>query len=463
MSMGGGRIGGGLRAARTTAVTSAAGLGRPRRWAAGLAWGLWALAMLGLALNWWQDRLLRQAGRPDLAVWVPGSIVGPLLAVLGAATVGAVLASRRPRHPVGWLLLGFALSQTASGVISSSVAYGLVARPGALPAAHGLARYYPATGAAALALLSFVLLLTPTGSLPSARWRWWAVITAATPVALALVVPVVPGRLDPQLLLTSSPFSDRALGGVLLVATRVALVVTALAVVVAAGSLVVRFRRAQGVERQQLRWVALAATLMVLAGPVVLAPVVLESPILVDWVSAVWVAVLPVAVGAAVLRYRLYDLDRIISRTLAYGLLTLLLGGGYAGAVLGLGQLLGRESPLVVAAATLAVAAVFQPARRRVQAVVDQRFNRRRHDTTRIIEAFGVRLRNEVDLDALHTELLAVVDQTMQPTQASLWLRPSGSASQDQRIPGASRAAWQLATPRTVRPALSIGSSLGFS
>jgi len=406
------------------AVTSTAGRGRPRRWAAGLAWGLWGLAMLSLAMVPWMDRLTIRAGRPDLAQFSGGSLVGPVLAMLSTATVGAVLASRRPRHPVGWLLLGFALSLTASGVIAAYVAYGLVARPGALPAAHVLARYYPATGAAALALLSLVLLLTPTGSLPSPRWRWWAVITAATPVALVLVVPVVPGRLDPQLLLASSPFSDRALGGVLLVATRVALVVTALAVVVAAGSLVVRFRRAQGVERQQLRWVALAAALMVLAVPVVLAPVPLEGPILVNWAPAVWVAVLPVAVGAAILRYRLYDLDRIISRTLTYGLLTLLLGGGYALVVLGLGQLLGRESPLVVAAATLAVAAVFQPARRRVQAVVDRRFNRRRHDATRIIEGFGARLRDQVDLDTLTADLLAVVDQTIQPTQASLWLRP---------------------------------------
>jgi hypothetical protein len=412
-------------------MTSPAGLGRPRRWLAGLAWVLWALAMLGLAVVPWMDRLMIRAGRPDLAVLVPGSVVGPVLAVLSAATVGAVLASRRPRHPVGWLLLGFALSLTAAGVISSSVTYGLLARPGALPAAATVARYYPATGSAALALLSLVLLLTPTGSLPSARWRWWAWVTAATPVALVLVVAVAPGRLDPQLLLASSPFSDRALGGVLLLATRVALVVTALAVAVAAGSLVVRFRRAQGVERQQLRWVALGAALMVLAVPVVLAPVALESPILVDWAPAVWVVVLPVAVGAAILRYRLYDLDRIISRTLAYGLLTLLLGGGYAVVVLGLGQFLERESPLVVAAATLAVAAVFQPARRRVQAVVDRRFNRRRHDATRIVEGFGARLRDQVDLDTLTADLLAVVDQTMQPTQASLWLRPqapSGTA-----------------------------------
>jgi len=130
-----------------------------------------------------------------------------------------------------------------------------------------------------------------------------------------------------------------------------------------------------------------------------------------------------------VLRYRLYDLDRILSGTLAYGLLTVLLGGGYAGVVLGLGQLLGQDSSLVVAAATLAVAAAFQPARRRVQAAVDRRFNRRRYDAARTIEAFSARLREELDLDTLSAELLAVVDQTMQPASASLWLRlPTGHA-----------------------------------
>jgi hypothetical protein len=414
-------------------LTPASRFTRPRRWPAVLAWGLWALVMLGLAVVPWIDRLMIQAGRPDLAALVPGSVVGPVLAVLSAATVGAVLASRRPRHPVGWLLLGFALALTASGVISSYVTYGLLARPGALPAAATVARYYPATGSAALALLSLVLLLTPTGSLPSARWRWWAVITAATPVALVLVVPVVPGRLDPRLLLASSPFSDRALGGVLLVATRVALVVTALAVAVAAESLVVRFRRAQGVERQQLRWVALAAALMVLAVPVLLAPVAPESPILVDWAPAVWVVVLPVAVGAAVLRYRLYDLDRIISRTLSYGLLTVLLGLGYAGAVLLLGELFGgveeRTPSWAVAGVTLAVAALFQPARRRIQQAVDRRFNRRKHNAVNTIQAFSTRLREQIDLDALATELLAVVDETMEPTRVSLWLRPSAPSA----------------------------------
>jgi len=138
---------------------------------------------------------------------------------------------------------------------------------------------------------------------------------------------------------------------------------------------------------------------------------------------------LPVALGAAVLRYRLYDLDRIISRTVAYGLLTVLLGGGYAAVVLGLGRLLGQGSSLVVAAATLAVAGLFQPARRRIQQAVERRFNRRRHDAAQTIQAFTDRLRDQVDLDTLSAELLAVVDQTMQPNQASLWLRPSHAPS----------------------------------
>ena len=202
--------------------------------------------------------------------------------------------------------------------------------------------------------------------------------------------------------------------------------------VVAAGSLVGRFRRARGVERLQLQWVALAALMVVLAGAVVLAGLavgVASANVLLSVAVGLCLATLPVATGAAVLRYRLYDLDRIISRTLAYGLLTLLLAGGYAAVALGLGQLLGQDSSLVVAAATLVVAAAFQPARRRVQSAVDRRFNRRRHDAGRVIEAFGARLRDQVDLDTLTAEVIAVADQTMQPTMASLWLRPGQAGS----------------------------------
>jgi hypothetical protein len=220
----------------------------------------------------------------------------------------------------------------------------------------------------------------------------------------------------------------------LLVVYQLTFAVTNLAVVVGAASLVVRFRRARGTERQQLQWVALAAALTVLGSLAVLTALAVgASPGLLGWVAGIYVAILPLALGAAILRYRLYDLDQIISRALAYGLLTVLLGGGYAVVVLGLGQLLGRGSSLAVAGATLAVAAVFQPARRRVQAVVDRRFNRRRHDAAATIEAFSGRLRDQVDLDTLTAEVLAVVDQTMQPTQASLWLRPSVPAAGGRR------------------------------
>ena len=196
----------------------------------------------------------------------------------------------------------------------------------------------------------------------------------------------------------------------------------------------VRFRRAQGVERQQLRWVVFAAGLSAAAALVVVVGMVTGIPALYIWSAAVYVAILPVAIGAAILRYRLYDLDRIISRALAYGLLTVLLGGGYASVVLGLGQLLGQDSSLAVAAATLVVAAVFQPARRRIQQTVDRRFNRRRYDTARTIQAFSARLREQVDLDTLNVDLLAVVDHTMQPTQASLWLRPPTDGSKPHPI-----------------------------
>jgi peptidoglycan/LPS O-acetylase OafA/YrhL len=193
--------------------------------------------------------------------------------------------------------------------------------------------------------------------------------------------------------------------------------------VVAAGSLVLRFRRARGVERQRLRWLALAAGLAPVAVAATAAGILNEHLDLAGWTAGLYLALLPLAIGAAIVRYRLYDLDRIISRTLAYGLLTLLLGGAYAGVVLGLGQVLGRGSTLVVAGATLAVAAAFQPARRRVQRAVDRRFNRRGYDAARTIAAFSARLRQQVDLDTLAADLLTVVDQAMEPTQAALWLK----------------------------------------
>jgi hypothetical protein len=414
------------------AVTPTARVTRMRWYSGVLAWALWALAMLGVATVPWFDHLLRQARRPELTQ-LDATAVPMVLAALVAATVGAVLASRRPHHPVGWLLLALGLAVTASGVADGYARYGLLGRPSALPAARWVAVYSPATIYLAFVSIGFVLLLTPSGSLPSPRWRWWARLAAAAPVGFLLALAVGPGLVIPPYDEVIDPVSVPALASAVAAVIAVSFTIAIGGLTVGAWSLVVRFRSARGSERQQLRWVAFAAALTVPPAAVVLFSVVVDTTATVVVLVALGVcmALLPLVIGAAILRYRLYDLDRIISRTLAYGLLTLLLGGGYALVVLGLGQLLGRDSSLVVAGATLAVAVAFQPARRRVQAVMDRRFNRRRYDAARTVDAFAARLRDQVDLDALHGELLAVVDQTMQPTQVSLWLRPqppSGAA-----------------------------------
>jgi hypothetical protein len=194
-----------------------------------------------------------------------------------------------------------------------------------------------------------------------------------------------------------------------------------------------RFRRSQGVERQQLKWFSYAAVLAVLLELALEIIPALRFLAVLGVLFGLVIALIPTAAGIAILRYRLYDIDRLINRTLVYGLLTVLLGGIYVGLVLVLGRLFGglsAEPPSwAVAGATLAVAAVFQPARRRIQQAVDRRFNRAKYNAATTIEAYSVRLREEVDLDTLSTELLAVVDQTMEPTRISLWLRPSAPGS----------------------------------
>jgi hypothetical protein len=275
--------------------------------------------------------------------------------------------------------------------------------------------------------MNLVMLLTPTGSLPSPRWRPLAAILLAATVVTGLAdtfgsYPL----LDPLAPPVHSPLAVPALAAPLQLTGRLSSLVIGLVSLVSAGSLVVRFRRARGLERQQLRWLALAVTTVVPVGVLV---AILADSALSAWGTGIAVLGVQLAIYAAIVRYRLYDLDRIISRTLAWGLLTVLLGGGYAAVILGLGQLLGRDSSLAVAAATLAVAALFQPVRRRIQQAVDRRFNRRRHDAAHRITAFSNHLREQVDLDALTAELLAVAEETMQPTQASLWLRPTHAPS----------------------------------
>jgi hypothetical protein len=310
-----------------------------------LAWALLVVELLLVATFPWLDRLIRDAGRPDLALLAPFS-VPPTLAALLAATVGAVLASRRPRHPVGWLLLTLALVMATSGMAAGYVPYALVVRPGALPAAGLVARLYTPLVDLAIAVLGFVLLLTPTGSPPSPRWRRFAWSTGGAMAVLLAASTVAPGSLDPGVLVVEGPIGARPFGGALRIANQLALLGAILAILGGAGSLVTRFRHARGVERQQLRWLALAAALTGAGAAVVAVGMALGATAVPLFAAGICLALLPLATGAAILRYRLYDLDRIISRTLAYGLLTVLLGLGYAGVVLGLGRLLPQGSSL---------------------------------------------------------------------------------------------------------------------
>jgi hypothetical protein len=384
------------------------------------AWAVWGVVVVGFVAVLWMDGKLRGIGRPDL-VSISGDAVPYLLAMASAATVGAILAGRRPRHPVGWLLLGIAVAVILLGFCDAYAAYGLLARPGSLPGARWAAIYVDVSWGVLSALLGFVLLLTPTGSPPSPRWRWWAWLVV---VASVLSVTLHANPLDPPYEAVAVPLLFQS--GPLAAVARLGDIVVLVGLLVAAGSLVLRFRRARGIERLQLRWVTAAAALAALAAAVILvtwATIGAAAQPVWELATVTFLAALPLATGASILRYRLYDLDRIISRTLAWTVLTILLGLGYAAAVLLLGRLLPDSSSLAVAGATLAVAAIFQPARRRVQETVDRRFNRRRYDAARTIAAFSARLREEVDLDTLSVELLAVTDQTMQPTTVSLWLR----------------------------------------
>ena len=402
--------------------------------AARLAWALWGLAMFALVCAAWLDHLAREAGRPDLGV-LDAAALTVAASHLALATVGAVIASRRPRHPVGWLLLlTFGVLGQASFALVGYADYGLLARPGALPAAWLAARCFPAAAVAAFACLGFILLLTPTGSLPSAsaRWRWWAILTAATPIALLLIVALAPG--DQPYRSPVSPFDLDGYRGALLAAYQVAYAIILGAVAVAAASLVVRFRRACGTERQQLRWVALAAALVALLFVVVLAAVAIGAPALPDpgHAGTAALVILTLGISAATLRYRLYEIDLIINRALVYGTLTVALGLVYVAGVVG-GQSLVRavareeSNSLVVAASTLAVAALFRPARGRIQSFIDRRFYRSRYDAIRALEEFSRRLRHEVTLDSVRSDLMIAVQETLQPSHASLWLKQTSS------------------------------------
>jgi hypothetical protein len=365
-------------------------------------------------------------------------LAAPLL-VPGFATVGAIVVARHRGHVVGWLFLGLAAVTALGGFCE---AYAIRAYlTGTLPAGAYLVWARNWLAGLFLLPLGLLLLVFPTGRLPSGRWRlvaWVLVVSTTYLVVKFMLSPVLGLQIGrTESIEIANPVLSVAVVSTVILPYSVAVFSAWAALAMAALAPLVRFRQAGQVERQQLKWLAFVLAVGVVGGLVaaaltyVLPGVANGLAVLVGIELALGI---PFAVGAAILRYRLYDIDRLINRTLVYGLLTILLGGVYAGLVLTLGQLaggIGADPPSwAVAGATLAVAALFQPVRRRVQQAVDRRFNRRRYNAAKAVEAFSTRLRDEIDLDTLTAELLAVVDQTMQPTQASLWLRPHKAPTQ---------------------------------
>jgi hypothetical protein len=393
-----------------------------------LAWSLLAVCVLLAAVSFF---FLALNGSTTHSNTIGEPVVDALfgLVYLTFPAVGAAIAVRRPGNAIGWLFLAGGLGAQLEDAALGYATYTLIKDPGALPAgaAAGLTAdiVWVPTMAAGISLL---LLLFPTGRPPSRRWNILIWI-----VALAVAVYVVGTLVNPGPLYffesVRNPLGVEA--GEEIIGPVVDLVggpflLTTLAAIVA---LVLRFRRSAGVEREQLKWLVYAAALIALLTPFLVLlgerEVELGGILVSDFLYGLVIGVIPLAVGAAILRHRLYDIDVVIRRTVIYGALTVTLAAAYLGGVLLLQLLLSPESDFAIAGSTLAVAALVRPARRRIQDVVDRRFYRRKYDAARTLEGFGAHLRDQVDLDALAGELRAVVAETMQPASVSLWLRAS--------------------------------------
>jgi hypothetical protein len=357
------------------------------------------------------DRRLVPAG---LTAWDFSDVFGDVV-MLAVPVVGFILATRRPANRIGWLFLAAGLALGLGRFSSSYGGHALVAAPGSWPAGRLAGWLANWTWVIPFAMLAFVFLLFPTGRLRSRRWRLaaWFVggVFALTTVAVLMAAASI----------WSDPFISFSQMGPPFYLTAVLILVPA-ALVVSVAAVVVRFAGSAGEERLQLKWFA-AAALLVVATQI---PAFVASSVAVTVLSNLAFVCLWVAIGIAVLKYRLYDIDRIISRTLAYTIVTGLLIGVYAVLVLLATRVLPFSTPVAVAASTLAAAALFNPLRKRVQRAVDRRFNRARYDADKTIAAFSSRLQDAVDLDTVRADLLRVVCQVLEPAHVSVWLRDGG-------------------------------------
>jgi hypothetical protein len=404
-----------------------------------LGWAVWVvciaisgftltLAILSIGL---EPRVSGLDGNPSAADAVTAGVY--FVAVAAFATVGAFVIWRRPGNAIGWVFLAIGAAVSVRVGAAQYAEYSLLVRPGSLPGGRVAVSLGEALSTLMFALLGLALLLFPDGRLPSRRWRKLLWILGAAALFGVAGLGLRPGHFaeteafdafSNPLGVGSDPEPFDALGGLSWLLATSGLFACGVA-------MVRRMRRARGIERLQLKWIAFAASLFAVGFLVISITFFVElSGAIIDplrtAVLGFGFCAIPIAAGIAILRYRLYDIDVVINRTLVYGALTATLAGFYIGSVLLLQVVLSgvtKDSGLAVAASTLAVAALFRPARTRIQGAVDRRFFRRKYDAARTLERFGAHLRDEVALDSLSADLRAVVVETMQPAHVSLWLR----------------------------------------
>jgi hypothetical protein len=376
-----------------------------------LAWALCALTLMLTALNFLLIALNVSSNVPAYVFWPELTSIA-----VGYSVIGAIIASRLTHHPIGWICCAIGLIAAVDHFGGEYSLYALLAQPHPLPGGEAMLWLQGWFWMLFIGLIVFLLLLFPTGRLPSSRWRTFAWVSGAVIAAGVIwssaISPDVGFNVPPS----PVQLSVLLLGGV------------------AAASVVVGRRGARRVERQQIKW-------LLYVGPIFFVASGLHIGFYYFWLAegslGLWASYLlvivgglsvPTAIGVAILRYRLYEIDLIVNRTLVYGSLSAMLVALYFGGIVVLQRvfvaLTGQQSTLAVVVSTLAIAALFVPLRRRVQGFVDRRFYRRKYDARKTLEAFSLKLRDETDLNALNTELVRVVRETMQPAHVSLWLRP---------------------------------------
>jgi len=394
------------------------------RTAAWLAWSLWALTVTLTALSLLLLVLILSHSNTHIFEWWLGNAL-----VVIDVTVGAVVASHRPENPVGWLLCISGVVISTDSFAAQYAIYALLAQPNSIPAGEVMAWIASWLLPTMIGLQVFYLLLFPTGRLPSRRWRWLAWLTVAFVVAGVMLSAFSAGALMGALGPIRNPLG---IEGFTNVYKALLYTISPLLFVAVALSVFMRLRHAVGVERQQIKWLAYAAAAWALGIILNVITLAIDTPLWFERAARAYFTVaseaVPIAIGIAILRYRLYDIDLLINRTLVYGSLTATLVALYFGGILLLQRvfvlLTGEKSTLAVVASTLVIAALFTPLRRRIQSFIDRSFYRRKYDATKTLEGFSMKLRNETNLDALSDDLVGVVWETIQPAHVSLWLRP---------------------------------------